>query len=440
MAVMVLLLSSCSDDAFHRVVPADSAAVVAIDVAQASGVGNRWLLSALLHAKNLDDSGVDLSGKAYLFETSDGDIGACLRVADSGKLENFISGLTAKGKAESMDRRSGFGFVVLNHEFLVGYTDDALLIIGPVAQNQCRNMQKRMVKWLKQGSDAHASSPIFARLDSLDGPMAMVAKVSALPDRVAAPLMLGAPRGTEPSEVGFSAVMNRKGKCLLMDGHTFGLKSQTDKAIKAAATGFRKLEGTFYNYMPKHSSMAFMVNVDGKQFLPMMQANKALQAMLAGANAAIDMDNIVRSVNGDLVVIGQGPSQDNGRFSMFATLEGIPWLSDVGYWKSSCPQGARIDDSGDNSWRYTSGNTAFTFSVSDDYRFYCGSALQAPWEEGDGKRYGLSENVTEWIEGHRMVLLADLYSLISNSTANPTMRSVLAMLFAKTDMLVCILD
>ncbi len=55
--------------------------------------------------------------------------------------------------------------------------------------------------------------------------------------------------------------------------------------------------------MPADALAGIFMNVKGKQFLPMMQSNRSLQTLLMGINQAVDMDNIMRSVDGDMAIV-----------------------------------------------------------------------------------------------------------------------------------------
>lgn len=99
-----------------------------------------------------------------------------------------------------------------------------------------------------------------------------------------------------------------------------------------------------------------------------------MTALLAGINAAVDMDNIIRSVKGDMAIVMPTYSDNNLSMSMAAQLGTSSWIEDVSYWKQSCPEGGKIVDWGKNAWHYTDGKTSFYFGVSPDLQFFSGSS------------------------------------------------------------------
>ena len=97
-------------------------------------------------------------------------------------------------------------------------------------------MQSRLVRYLAQDAERSGmASPMFQKLDSIDAPMALVAQVKALPEQMAIPFMLGAPRDADPSQVLVAAAMKAEKQCLLMTGHTFSFNKKADAALQEAA-------------------------------------------------------------------------------------------------------------------------------------------------------------------------------------------------------------
>ena len=128
---------------------------------------------------------------------------------------------------------------------------------------------------------------------------------------------------------------------------------------------FRPLKG-LYDKVSEEHLFSVLMNVDGNRLLPLMQQNKSLQALLAGMNAAVDMDNIIRSVDGEMALMLKNGNMD---LTMRAQLGKRDFIKDVAYWKSSCPQGSRIVDQGKDKWLYESGDIQFLFEVTADNEF-----------------------------------------------------------------------
>lgn len=172
-----------------------------------------------------------------------------------------------------------------------------------------------------------------------------------------------------------------------------------------ASKVFRPLKG-MYKYECEAHLLSVVMNADGSQLLPLMQQNKSLQMLLAGMNAAVDMDNIIRSVDGEMALMLKNGNMD---MTMRAQLGKRDFIKDVAYWKSSCPPGSRIIDQGKDKWLYESGDIRFYFEVTPANEFLG----RLTHEKGDGEH--LVESALEMIRPFTGELKAVVYQI---GTAN----------------------
>ncbi len=413
LSVCVMVLMSCSGNDYLNAIPAGSTALMAIDagkVAQERGMDSQAeVLKSMLQVDDVADCGIDLASKIYLFESVEGDLGLCAKVKSQGDLEDWLRLLAKQGACQQVTERRGYHFTVLKDTWLVGFSDKAVLVMGPVVAEAQAEKQQQIAKYLgASDEDGVRNSPLFDRLDTIQAPMAMVARAQALPENFVAPFMLGAPKGSDASQVVIEARMKIVQGRLEMEGNNFSFNPKVDEALKAASKVFRPVSDTYVSSMPGNALMGMFVNVDGKQFLPLLQGNEALQVLLAGINTAIDMDNIIRSVDGDMLIVVPSYSENDLRLTMAAKLANSQWLSDVAYWKQSCPKGSRIDDLGKNAYRFTDGHTSFYFGVTDDLQFFGGSEEQSAYGIIKPSSQPMAEGLRNQVTGNKMVLVLNL--------------------------------
>ena len=149
----MVFFCSCSGSDYINAIPANSSALVSIDMQkmaesnpQASKTG---VLKSLLHVEDVTDCGIDVSEKMYLFETVDGNLGLCAKVSDAADLEDWLNKLSKEQKlCENVTEKKGFHFSVLKNSWLVGFSDQALLIMGPVVADAQAELQRMMIKYL----------------------------------------------------------------------------------------------------------------------------------------------------------------------------------------------------------------------------------------------------------------------------------------------------
>lgn len=417
----VLLLSSCSDDSYLNAIPKSSTALISMDI----------------KAMPIPVAGLDLGSKVYLFENREGSLGLCAKVSDSDDLEDKLNSLATKGKCDKVTKHRGFRFTILNKSWVVGFSDDALLVMGPTVVTAQPEVRQQIARYLESDEDEGIKgTPIFDKLDSIDSPMAMVAQAQALPEQFVAPFTLGAPKDADASQVMIAAEMSCKDGKLRLHGETFSFIKRIDESIRKAHKIYRPIKGRYMTLMPDTAVTGLFMNVDGRQFLPLMQNNNGLMALLAGINRAIDMDNIIRSVNGDMNFILPAMGTDRTQLMMSAELANSNWLADVDYWKQSCPEGGRIGDWGHNAFYYTDSKTTYYFGVSKDMQYYSGSSAAMAAGSVKSSSRPISKELQQEIKGQKLVMIVNIGGVGKGKEALQAFTSLLEPLFGKLNSIV----
>jgi hypothetical protein len=271
-----------------------------------------------------------------------------------------------------------------------------------------------MLKMFAQDENHGAkNSRIFQTLDTLDAPVALVAQASALPEQAVLPFTIGAPKEADASQIMLSAKINKEDEMLVIRGKTFSYNEGIDKKLKENDKVFRPVTDDMLGRLSPRSMGFLFMNVNGEDFLKVLQQNRGFQALLAGANTAIDMDNILRSVDGDIVF---SLSNLNGDFDLMARLAKKDFLKDVGYWKTSCPAGSTITDAGKDAYLYKNGDMRFSFAVTSDNLFVSSLRHGEVQTEVDSA-LKLTDGVLSKVKGSRLTMLVDLDKIDNKAVA-----------------------
>lgn len=424
----MLCLTSCSKSEYVNAIPQGSTAVMALDARKMDQEQAEQTLKTILNVNgNLADCGIGFKEKLFVFETIDGNFGMCARVDDASDLHDFINKMSKTGYCTEVKKQSGTSFSDIGGSWALGFSDDALLIIGPVTAASLSETHRSIAKYLKQDEDMGIkASPLYAKLDSMDGAVSVVAQLQALPDKFSAPLSIEVPKGTDPSTVYVAADISKDNGVVVVKGQTFSFNKSVESQIEKARSSFRKINGASLNIMSADMLMGFFCNVDGKQFLPMLQSNPSCQALLAGVNTALDMDQIIRSVNGSFALVCTGMfGQEVDGVVMKAKLADSKWLADVGYWKQSCPQGGRIDDVGVNAYHYSNGSSSFFFGVSSNLEFYGGVNKAQALGVLTAKPDAMAKKVGSVVDGCRMAMVVNVGAAMTKSVDSQNMTNTI---------------
>ena len=415
---LLFLVSSCSDEDYLNVIPDNSTALVAIDAQKLFDGNVDGVLGKALNTDGIDKCGIDFLSKIYLFETFDGNIGVAAKVSNSGDLEDFLNSLSKKGICKGTVQYEDFKFTVIKDTWVAGFSSDALVVMGPSLPAVQAETKRQIVKLLNQDEEhGIKNSPMFEKMESIEGAVAVVAQASALPEKLAAPFTLGAPKDADLSQIMIAADLKKNGEgCILIDGETFSFNKSIDEKLKKSREAFRPIKDSYVGNMSRNSVWGAFMNVDGKVFINMLHANKAFQALLAGMNMAIDMDKIIKSIDGDVVLASpNGIGEGEMDMVMCARISDKAFLADVDYWKRSCPAGSKITDWRNNAFCYTNGDMSYYFGVTDDMQFYSASTEVEALNVLSESETPLPEDIQELIKGKRFAVVFNVGAYSSQS-------------------------
>ncbi len=430
LVVFAIMLSSCSGDDYINAIPESSTLLMSTNTAKLTGVGSQQLLKSLLHFKNIDKTGIDFSANVYFFEDARYNIGLCAKVSDDDKLADMLQQADCR-----VEKRRGFRFALLQGNWIVGFSDVSVLLMGPVIPAAIDEMKGQMVQYLKQGEDESIKdTPLMERLQAIDAPMAMVCQASALPEQFITPFTIGAPRDASPSDIMIAASMEVSHGRLLISGQTFSFKKQIDEALKKAQQTYRPIKGDYVKTMSTSDGMGLFMNIDGKNFHKLIRQNRGVSTMLMGINTAIDMDNIIKSIDGDMALIASGLGNDKLQMMMGAKLGNSNWLKDVAYWKQSVPKGGRIGDWGKNCFYYTGNQTAYYFGVTDDLQYMSGGSKDEALRSIRPSQNPINTELQQLIIGNKLVMLINFEALTDQKAQAIT--SMLKPLFGELNTIV----
>ena len=322
---LVVLLTSCTGDAYQNVIPRGCTALMAIDMQEKTdnAAGDDAMpMAALFGLENIEQSGIDLSSTVYLFESPDGYFGLAASVRKASLVEQWMTDLQSKGSCKLLPERKGKRFAVLKESWMLACDNDKLLVMGPVVATQQAELVVQMARYMQQPEkQSIKDTPIFQKLSEMQAPMAFVAQTAALPEALAAAFAIGAPQEADASQVMLAAEMEIGNGTLLVKGETFSFNKAIDQAIQASQKSLRPMNGKYLARLPQ-ASLTWMSNVEGNAFYTLLEQNKALKGLLTGANVSFDFRQVVNGVDGDMVVVVDSIGATVPRIMMLAQKSG----------------------------------------------------------------------------------------------------------------------
>ena len=435
--VSLASFSSCASNSYTKAIPVNSTAIMAIDAQAIKQEDNDLLksIASLLNVSDISECGLDFTQDIYMFETSDGNLGTCIKVNDEGSIEQWLKTLGQKGLCSKTINKRDFTFALVHDSWEIGYSDKAFLMLGPILPAQQADAIRNIRKYLKQVSEGSDKlSPLFEKLDSIEGPMRLVAQIDAMPDKLSAPFTLVQPENADCSQIILAASMEKtNSKNIIINGNLFSFNKSVDKGIKLNLDKLKPTEGKYVMNIPSNTLCSIFMNVSGNDLVNMTHNSKQLGTILAGINTAIDMDNILRCTNGDFVLSIDAFSDTSASMSMAANLESRNFLKDVDYWKKSCPSGSSIEDYGKNSYKLRTPDVSFWFGATESNEFFGSTNEHKAASILKQCSNPYPKEVLNEIKGKKLCMVVNMSQIFKQTQGESDTANLLAPLFGKAE-------
>ena len=411
---VITFLVSCSDsDSYIDAIPKRSPAVMSINVMKHSGTENNLLLRLMFHIKNMKGTGIDLTKNIYVFESPDGFYGFCAAISDASDFADMV----AKRGFSITDYRK-CKFCMMGTSWLAGFTDDVLLVMGPISMGDRHNLMQVMAGYLKQDREKGLrSSRLFGRLDMLDGPLSIVSRLQSFPEKMALPLMLGAPDGIGTDLLYYAGNITTDKDAIYMEGELFSFNKAVNNRLKKVNNLLKPISGQLIPDVSENNIATIFLNAEN-YLAVLMQNNAVTREFMIGANTLIDMNKIMGEFKGE-VAIGIPMNVEKGDVLQFLAANcGNAWVADVDKWRHNMPQGMTINKIGNSKWICTGNKSSYIFGLMPNKTFYFGtdsfppSSYNGYKEAINGKRIGVMLNLHQLLQVKDFPMCSELQTLI----------------------------
>ena len=326
---IALVLSSCSKTDYVDAIPKNSHTLIAIDATRQDGLDLKPLLQDWLRTKDVAQCGIDFSSKIYLFVTNDGNMGLCARVSDADRLRQTLDSLVQRGFCTKSRTRREAEFYVAGSLWAVGFSSEAVLVAGPVPALSQSDLQRRMAGWLETDDGRSIKdTPLFGQLDTINAPIALAARLSALPPSIAQPYRLGLSESLDPSQLLLTATLRTRGDVLSVESRLCGTDENAAKVLQSAPSLYRPIGKEAPARMPNRALMGLFVNVRGATLHSALRRHRELSALMMGLDATTGIDSLLMRTDGDLLFLLPAWQKKGVNLSVKAITKSTPSVVD----------------------------------------------------------------------------------------------------------------
>ncbi len=321
---LITVVTSCSKHDYVNAIPRNSTAIISTNATDITEKQSPFasLLTMLFDNNVQHIKGIDIAKEIYLFASGDGNIGVCAPIADSNDFNDFITELINLGILKNHKELDNKDFYTLKDQWILGYDNSTLLIIGPVTGTEAEaHLRRRMSRLMeKDDNESVKSSMLWQHLQEQKGGTRMVALASSLPEQISLAATLGAPKGTSADDVLLEAELTYKDGVLQLFGTTSSYNPNIKQALKETQTLYRPITADWQNLTGDTTAIGIFVNVEGEKFIPCLQRNKALNTMLMGT----DSYDIIRNSNGNISIFTDLKQRKDGESTFSARVQKLP--------------------------------------------------------------------------------------------------------------------
>lgn len=316
--VIASCLASCSRRDYVNTIPANSTALISVNAIEFVNGNTPFttLLAPFASEDRKELKGIDLTKDIYLFETADGTLGLCAPVGDDYELSEFLKRMKGLGAVKPLTEKDDVDFYLISESCILAHSDGAMLAMGPVTGQEAQDkLIKRMLRYFAQDEETSIrKSMIWEHMQELSSTMRMVAQASALPEQMVASFTIGSPKGTDPADVLVEAELSFDDGTLYLDGSTCSYNPNIKQSLQKASQVYKPLTINWEKMMNDTTLVGVFMNVNGEEFMPHLQTNKALNTMLLGTNAY----DRIKNNHGDLAIL-LTPKEGNSLEESFTT-------------------------------------------------------------------------------------------------------------------------
>lgn len=357
------IMSSCTNDEYKNVIPADSDAIVMINVksiAEKADLAESKMLqlakenvSIVVNPKDKDkadaliddpaSTGIDFREPACLFHRPDGCYGLVLKLADKDDFEEFLQMLRANNVVSKAVERDDVMCCKLLGEICLLYDKRAaLLYANSMLQSGERDM-KSALALMKQDKDKSYSTT-YTFDTHIEGKDIVVLTNNAR--RSIEELM---PKGKQwpffclLGDMSSVVTANFDNGKVAIEAELLPKTDDGRRMMEDMKKNLYKINGKFSKYDTRFVSAWACFGANGKWMLNLLKKSPQCKEYLFLLERCIDVEQMISSIDGD-VLVSLNP-QKEFFFTVAAELNNSDFLKDVDYWKQSMAEyGASMDN------------------------------------------------------------------------------------------------
>lgn len=393
LTLAVLVLCSCSKSDYVNTIPANSSFVASVNLANIAtdaDLANSKLLdlsksglSLLISGKSQDkikgyidnpaDMGIDFREPAYAFKTDGECYGMTMKVASKGNLQDFIDLLADQGLCTKATEKDDVFNGRLLDDIVYAFNGNTLLLLSNLGGGSASMTKQLATQLISQDKDnSFASTPAFDKLESQRGDIKLYSNLAAAPASFSNNISTFLPKTIKRSDLETVGSISFDNGSATLSSTIWSDKPEVQKLIDDVSKNLRMIDREFIDAPTEDFFLWATVGVNGEWLLNALKENKEAKQMLFMIERGIDIEQMIRTIDGDLTVILPHSAFNNfdkkSDMMAFAQIKNSKFLDDVDYWQRSMKEyGMTMRSVGTHDYQLTlDDGTTVNWGVDDD--------------------------------------------------------------------------
>ncbi|MBR1520847.1 MAG: DUF4836 family protein [Bacteroidaceae bacterium] len=391
---LLMAVCSCSKTDYQNTIPANATLVAKVDVRT---VAEKWDLAHSEVMKNLDSylkllvsgkdmeqakeyiddpmkMGFDFTMPVFFFKMPDGSMGLTMKVNDDGDVKDFLMLLQKQGLASKPVERRDLMCGTLMGDFHYAYDGKTFLLLSSEGSSSRVGQMAQQLMNQKE-DESFVSTDAYSKLEHETTEVVCYAKLLALPlpayTYVRHLLML--PNSVRESDIEMLATMNLDNGKETFHCTAWGNTEKVQQLLDEANKNLHKIQGRYIDKASEDLPIWLGLGVKGEWLLQKLKGDKKAKEMLFLLGRAIDIEQMLKAVDGDVAVglsqhVFDGNTDD---FVAYAQLKNTNFLQDVDYWKSSMKEyGMSMQDDGNHHYVLHAEGKVWQWGVDGNDLYY----------------------------------------------------------------------
>ena len=392
MALVIMVLCSCTNTDYQKAIPANATLVVKADLKSISEKADfkhskvmtmlDASLMAVVKGKDLqtvkeyvDDPmkmGIDFSMPLYFFMVGEDAFGLTMKMNDEGDVEDFLQLLNKQGLASKPQEKNGLMCGTLVDDVYYSYDKNTFLLLASM-EGQSRATTSRMAHELMtlKEDDSFATTEAFDRMNEENEDLVTYTNGKLGKDVLANVLTALLPSSVNVKDIDVLMSLNFEDGKASFKSKVWGKTDKAQALIDEADKNFGKIEGKYLERVSDEAVVWMGANVKGDWALSKLKESQGGKELLMVIERAIDIEQMLRSVDGDVSLELQMKDFDSEEnmpeYVMYATLKSSDFLADVNDWTETMKEyGLTMRDEGKNQFLLTlDDGTTMRWGVQD---------------------------------------------------------------------------